>query len=269
MSSLQRNLGLWTTIRNLSSRSSLVAPSIANSIHLEDPKINHSPEKAILRKWLPKRCGAITQKKVMMPYFDPATGNRIAATVLQFNNVEVMMHKTVKDHGYFANQVGFGDKNPKKISRQMLGHFAKTVVNPKDRVAEFRVKDESGLLPLNTLIKPSFFTPGQYIDIKSVSKGKGFAGVMKRHHFKGLRASHGTSIMHRHGGSFGQNQDPGRVLPGKKMPGRMGGKNTTIQNSQVLKIDDENNVLLVKGPVSGPKGSYVKIQDAIKKPPTI
>lgn len=203
-----------------------------------------------------------------MPYFDETNGKRIATTVLKMENVEVMMHRTVEENGYIACQVGYGSKHPEKISRQMLGHFASKMVNPKEEVAEFRVKTKAGLLPLGTLIKPSYFKPGQFVDLRSISKGKGFAGVMKRHNFKGLRATHGTSVMHRHGGSFGQNQDPGRILPGKKMPGHLGHQQVTIQNVQVVKVDNDNGVILVKGSVAGPKGSFVKIQDAIKKPPS-
>ncbi|EDO19193.1 hypothetical protein Kpol_1050p50 [Vanderwaltozyma polyspora DSM 70294] len=256
-------------VRCISTKPSLIAPSVVETIKLDPPIIKHSPEQAQSRRWSPLRCGVIAQKKGMMPYFDENTGERTAATVLQLNNVEVLMHRTLKDNGYYACQVGFGDKDPSHVSRQMLGHFASKIVNPKETVAEFRVKNESGLLPLGTLLKPSFFKPGQFVDLKSTSKGKGFQGVMKRFHFAGLRASHGTSVMHRHGGSFGQNQDPGRILPGKKMPGRMGGKNVTIQNVQILKVDDENNVIIVKGSVAGPKGSYIKLQDSIKKPPKL
>ena len=252
-------------VRYSSTRPFLVAPSIANSITTEAPAINHSPELANARKWLPKRCGLITRKKGMMPYFDKSTGERSAATILEVNNVEVIMHRTSEVNGYFACQVGYGSRHLSKVSRQMLGHFASKVVNPKEHVAEFRVKDEKGLIPPGTLLKPSFFKEGQYVDVRSVSKGKGFTGVMKRYGFKGLRASHGTSIMHRHGGSYGQNQDPGRVLPGRKMPGHMGNEHVTLQNVKVLKVDDENNVIWVKGSVAGPKNSFVKIQDAIKK----
>lgn len=254
-----------TFIRNSSTRPSLIAPSVASSMYVEAQKVNHCPEQAQLRRWLPLRCGALSKKEGMMPFFDETNGKRIAATVLKLDNVEVLMHRTVRENGYFACQIGYGSKHPAKVSRQLLGHFASKLVNPKEKVSEFRVKSKSGLLPLGTLIKPSFFHPGQYVDLRSISKGKGFAGVMKKYNFKGLRASHGTSIMHRHGGSYGQNQDPGRILPGKKMPGHMGNKQVTIQNAQILKIDDDNGVVLVKGSVAGPKGGFVKIQDAIKK----
>ncbi|CAB4256101.1 similar to Saccharomyces cerevisiae YGR220C MRPL9 Mitochondrial ribosomal protein of the large subunit [Maudiozyma barnettii] len=258
---------LSNILRLYSTRPSLIAPSVASTVHSVAPEINHSPIQAFKRKWLPKRCGIITEKVGMMPYFDTKTGDRLAATILKLDNVEVMMHRTIDSDGYFACQVGYGNKNPKNVSRQLLGHYASKIVNPKLKTTEFKVANEEGLLPLGTLMKPSFFEVGQFLDVRSVSKGKGFAGVMKKYHFKGLRASHGTSIMHRHGGSYGQNQDPGRVLPGKKMPGRMGGINVTVQNVEVLKIDDVNNVIWVKGAVPGPNGSIVKIQDSIKKPP--
>ncbi|CEP63139.1 mitochondrial 54S ribosomal protein uL3m LALA0_S07e03268g [Lachancea lanzarotensis] len=259
---------LWRSqTRSASSRASLTAPSIVSTIASKAPIINHCPEEAQLRRRLPNRCGALGVKRGMIPLFDEASGKRIAATVLELNNVEVIMNRTVEKNGYFACQVGFGNKHPDKVSRQMLGHFASKIVNPKEKLIEFRVKNESGLLPPGTVIKPSFFQPGQYLDVRSVSKGKGFAGVMKRHNFKGLKASHGVSVSHRKGGSYGQNQTPGRVLPGKKMPGHMGVQQVTIQNSQVLKVDDENRVVLVKGSIAGPNGSYVRIQDAIKKAP--
>lgn len=256
-----------TQIRFSSQRACLISPSVVSTVVTKAPPINHSPQQAQSRKRLPTRCGALAVKRGMMPYFDSANGTRVAATVLELNNVEVLMHRTVEDNGYFACQVGFGNKDPNKISRQMLGHFASKLVNPKQKVAEFRVKNEQGLLPLGTLIRPSFFQPGQFVDLRSVSKGKGFAGVMKRYNFKGLKASHGVSISHRKGGSYGQNQTPGRILPGKKMPGHMGVQQVTIQNSQILSVDDENGVVIVKGSVAGPSGCYVRIQDSIKKAP--
>ncbi|AAS51791.2 ADL129Wp [Eremothecium gossypii ATCC 10895] len=255
-------------LRFASSRAALVAPSVAQTVHKVAPAVNHSPEKALERRWLPLRCGVLTRKVGMMPYFDVATGARMAATVLEMNNVEVVLQKTVAANGYWACQVGYGNKHPSKVTRQLLGHFASKEVNPKEKVTEFRVKNEEGLLPVGTLLKPSFFSPGQYVDLRSVSKGKGFQGVMKRYNFKGQKASHGNSLSHRKGGSYGQNQTPGRILPGKKMPGHMGVQRVTIQNVQVLEVQDSKGVIIVKGSVAGPKGAFVKVQDAIKKPPT-
>lgn len=221
-------------------------------------------------KWLPHRTGVIGRKLGMAPFFDLETGHRIACTVVELNNVEVLLHRTPEVNGYWALQVGYGNlDNPLRETRQMLGHFAKIGVNPKEKVCEFQFADSNGLLPVGTLLKPSFFKLNQFVDCQSVSKGKGFAGVMKRHNFKGQPASHGNSLTHRHGGSYGQHQDPGRILPGKKMPGRMGGHNVTLQNLQVMKIDDVNSVLWIKGAIPGPKGSFVKIQDSFKRPPTL
>ncbi|CCH59566.1 hypothetical protein TBLA_0B07480 [Henningerozyma blattae CBS 6284] len=266
MSKFLHSISKIIPIRHMSTRASLIAPSVVNTPESIPPTITQSVTAAHKRKWLPNRCGVVAQKVGMKAYFNKETGERMPCTVLLLDNVEVLLHRTIKENGYTACQVGYGSKNPDKVTRQMLGHFASHNVNPKERVSEFRVRSKSGLLKVGTNILPSFFKVGQFVDLKSVSKGKGFAGVMKRHNFKGQGASHGTSLTHRHGGSYGQNQDPGRVLPGKKMPGRMGGKQVTIQNAKVLEVDDENGVILVKGPVAGPKGSYVKIQDSIKKP---
>lgn len=260
---------IWTRLfsqSGVSNGAKLVAPSVASSIHLDPVDIKHSPENALKRRRLPLRCGALSKKVGMMPYFEKETGKRIAATVLQLDNNEVILHRTPAENNYWACQIGYGNKSPENVTRQMLGHFAAHVVNPKEKVTEFRVKDESGLLPVGSLIKPSWFKPGQYVDLRSISKGKGFQGVMKRYGFKGLKASHGVSVSHRSGGSYGQNQTPGRVLPGKKMPGHMGVDTVTIQNVQVLDVNDETGTVLVKGSVAGPNGAFVKIQDAIKNP---
>ncbi|CCH43344.1 50S ribosomal protein L3 [Wickerhamomyces ciferrii] len=243
---------------------SLTAPSSITKI-TKAPPIAHSPNEARLRKRLPSRTGLIAIKRGMAPYFDKKTGEKFGVTLLQVENLEVLYNKTPELNGYYAVQIGYGSKSPYKTSRGLLGHFAKAGVNPKSFVKEFQVKDESGLLPIGTELKVNHFQPGQLIDVKGVSKGKGFAGVMKRWGFKGLRASHGTSIMHRHGGSYGQNQDPGRIDKGKKMPGHMGNQNNTKQNVKVVEIDEENGFLLVKGGVPGPKNSFVRLQDAIKQ----
>jgi len=172
----------------------------------------------------------------------------------------------VDQHGYWAVQVGSGSKDPRNVTRPMLGHFSKAKVAPKRTVREFRVNGEQGLLPPGTIITPDHFVEGQYVDVRANSKGKGFAGVMKRWGFKGLRASHGVSVSHRSAGSMGQSQDPGRVLPGKKMAGRMGGSRVTVQNVPIIKVDAELGVILVKGPIPGPDKAFVMVQDAIKKP---
>ncbi|GMM37131.1 mitochondrial 54S ribosomal protein YmL9 [Saccharomycopsis crataegensis] len=226
--------------------------------------VNHSAEMARLRKRLPSRPGLVGVKKGMISYFTPS-GEKFPCTVVEIDSVEVLYTKTPAKEGYYAVQLGYGAVSSKKISRAMLGHFARAEVNPKEAIYEFQVKDETGLLEIGTELKADHFKEGQYVDLKSVSKGKGFAGVMKRWHFAGLRASHGTSVAHRHGGSYGQNQTPGRVYPGRKMPGHMGHKNATIQNSEVIEVNAEKGYILIKGPISGANGTFVKIQDAIKK----
>lgn len=263
---------VWTRLFSYTSRverAQLFAPSVIETVNQDAPEISHSPEKALERRRLPLRCGAITRKVGMMPFYEEETGKRIAATVLEMNNVEVILHRTAQMNQYWACQVGYGNKSPEKVTRQLLGHFASHTVNPKEKVCEFRVKNEEGLLPLGTLLKPSWFKIGQFVDLRSVSKGKGFQGVMKRYGFKGLKASHGVSVSHRKGGSYGQNQTPGRILPGKKMPGHMGVDTVTIQNVQVLDVNDELGTVTVKGSVAGPSGCFVKIQDAIKKNPPV
>lgn len=246
---------------------SLTAPStIQQKIITEAP--NHTQEKAVERRRVPFRTGLIAIKRGMGPWFDEATGETYPVTILEVDQVEVVYNKTKENEGYYAVQVGYGVKNPKRETRQMLGHFEKAQVNPKIKLSEFMVKNEEGLLPVGTILNADFFKPGQFVDIKGVSKGKGFAGVMKRYGMKGQKASHGASLSHRSGGSYGANTSPGRVLPGKRMPGRMGGQSSTKQNSLVVnveKIDEYRGMILVKGHVPGPTNAFVNVSDAIKK----
>lgn len=193
-------------------------------------------------------------------------GRKIPVTILQVNRAQVTHIKTKSEHGYNAVQVGAGLRQPRNISRAMLGHYARATVFPKQHVAEFRTLEPLVSTELGTILDAAHFQVGQYVDIRAVSKGKGFAGVMKRHGFKGLRASHGVSISHRSAGSMGQSQDPGRVLPGKKMAGRMGGKRVTVQNVKVVEVDKEAGTVMVKGAVPGPKHGWIMVQDSIKKP---
>lgn len=260
--SLGKEFGRFTFLRT---GASLVSIDAAESTVTKATKVlNHSQEGARLRRRLPSRSGLIGIKRGMVPYFE-ADGTRYPCTVVEIDSVEVLHNKTPANEGYYAVQLGYGNENPNKLPRSLLGHYAKAHVSPKVQVCEFQVKDKAGLLPVGSELKADHFEAGQFVDIKSVSKGKGFAGVMKRWHFGGLRASHGTSVAHRHGGSYGQNQSPGRVYPGRKMPGHMGAQNVTIQNSKVVEVNAEKGYVLIKGPVSGPKGSFVKLQDAIKK----
>lgn len=194
-------------------------------------------------------------------------GRKIPVTILQVDRAQVTSIKTIAKNGYNAVQIGAGLRQPRNVTKAMLGHYARATVFPKAVMTEFRTLDPptEETLTLGTVLGADHFEVGQYVDIRSVSKGKGFAGVMKRYGFKGLRASHGVSISHRSAGSMGQSQDPGRVLPGKKMAGRMGGRNVTVQNVQVVDVDREAGTILVRGPVPGPKHSWIMVQDAIKK----
>lgn len=209
-------------------------------------------------------------------------GQMFPCTVLEVDRCQVTHVKTMAGgDGYCAVQVGMGDVGApglphlealirRKFSRAQLGHFARAQVAPKQHVAEFLVRDDaaaSAALPLGSLLGADHFQPGQFVDLKSVSKGKGFQGVMKRHGFHGMSASHGNSLSHRSAGSTGMNQDPGRVLPGRKMPGHMGVQNVTTQNTLIIGVDKDRGYILVKGPVSGPKGGLVRISDAKKKLP--
>lgn len=243
---------------------SLAAPSTVTApIPADVPE--HAQSKAVERRRLPLRTGLLALKRGMGPWFDQETGLTFPVTILEVSQVEVVYNKTVEKEGYNAVQIGYGSKNPKNVSRQLLGHYERAQVNPKSQLAEFMVKSTEGLVPVGTELKADHFTAGQFVDLKGVSKGKGFAGVMKRHGMKGQSASHGASLSHRSGGSYGANTTPGRILPGKKMPGRMGGKSSTKQNSLVVEVDAENGLILVKGHVPGPKNAFVRVSDAIKK----
>ncbi|ETN45664.1 50S ribosomal protein L3 [Cyphellophora europaea CBS 101466] len=214
---------------------------------------------------LPLRTGAMAIKKGMTAVYDE-NGKRVPCTVLQFDRNQVVSHKTVKKNGYFAVCVGSGTVHEKNVSKPMLGHYSVQGVSPKRHLHEFRVKDQSGLLPVGELIPATWFHPGQFIDTRSNCKGKGWQGVMKRWGMHGQDRSHGVSKTHRSMGSAGQGQGGGsRVYPGKKMAGNMGGQRNTVQNVKVLQSDAEQGLLVVQGAVSGPKGCIVMVQDALKK----
>jgi large subunit ribosomal protein L3 len=203
-----------------------------------------------------------------MTAFMGKSGTRIPCTVLQLDEVQTIANKTRKKNGYWAVQVGLGAKRPVTVGAPMLGYYEAKGVAPKQVLAEFPVRDEKGLLPVGVQLLPDWFHVGQWVDVRSNSKGQGFAGGMKRHGFKGQEASHGNSKNHRTIGSVGPSQGSGsRVLPGKKMPGRMGNERVTLQNLPVLMVDNELGIVVVKGAVAGPKNCIVKIQDAVKKPP--
>lgn len=209
------------------------------------------------------RTGLITTKVGMTRVFDEA-GKSIPVTVLQVKDCHVTQKKTAETDGYNALQLGMGSRKASRTNKPMAGHFAKANVEPKQYVREFRV-DEENLLEVGTELKADHFEAGTMIDAQSVTIGKGFQGGMKRHNFGGLRASHGVSISHRSLGSTGQCQDPGKVFKGKKMAGHMGAKLRTQQNLQVVQVETEEGLILVKGSVPGAKGGVVLVKDAVKQ----
>ncbi|WP_375174755.1 50S ribosomal protein L3 [Pseudooceanicola sp.] len=207
----------------------------------------------------------IIAKKVGMTRLFMEDGKQIPVTVLQLDKLQVVAQRTADDHGYTAVQLGAGTAKAKRTSKAMRGHFATAKVEPKRKVAEFRV-DPENLIAVGEEITADHYFEGQFVDVCGTSIGKGFAGAMKRHNFGGLRATHGVSISHRSHGSTGQCQDPGKVFKGKKMAGHMGAVRVTTQNLQVVKTDSERGLIMVKGAVPGTKGGWVTVKDAVKKP---
>jgi large subunit ribosomal protein L3 len=186
-------------------------------------------------------------------------------TVLQLDGCQVVAQRTADKDGYTAVQLGAGSIKAKNVSKPMRGHFAVAKVEPKRKIAEFRV-DAENLIRVGEEITADHYFEGQFVDVSGTTIGKGFAGAMKRHNFGGLRASHGVSISHRSHGSTGQCQDPGKVFKGKKMAGHMGAVRVTTQNLQVVKTDADRGIIMIKGAVPGSKGGWVTIKDAVKKP---
>lgn len=209
------------------------------------------------------RTGLIAKKLGMSSMFTDQ-GQRITLTFLKLEDCQVVGQKTMTKDGYNAVVLGSTLKKPSKVSKPMKQVFANANVEPRALLKEFRVSQDN-MLEVGAEIKASHFTVGQYIDITGRSIGKGFAGVMKRHNFRGLEASHGVSVSHRSHGSTGQCQDPGKVFKGKKMAGHLGDENVTIQNLKIIETNDENGIIIVSGNVPGSKGKYVFIKDAVKK----
>jgi large subunit ribosomal protein L3 len=207
----------------------------------------------------------IIAKKVGMTRLFMEDGRQVPVTVLQLDNLQVIAQRTVEKDGYTAVQLGAGTPKVHRVSKPMRGHFAAAKVEPKRKLAEFRVTPEN-LIPVGEEIIAAHYFEGQYVDVSGTSIGKGFAGVMKRHNFGGLRASHGVSVSHRSHGSVGQCQDPGKIFKGKKMAGHMGSARVTTQNLQVVRTDADRGLIMVKGAVPGNKGGWVTIKDAVKKP---
>ena len=210
------------------------------------------------------RSGVIAKKLGMTRLF-MEDGRQIPVTVLQMDGCQVVAQRTADRDGYTAVQLGVGNVKAKNVSQPMRGHFAVAKVEPKRKLAEFRVSEDN-MIGVGEEITADHYFAGQYVDVAGTSIGKGFAGAMKRHNFGGLRASHGVSVSHRSHGSTGQCQDPGKVFKGKKMAGHMGSARVTTQNLEVVKTDSDRGLIMVKGAVPGSKGGWVTIKDAVKKP---
>ena len=208
------------------------------------------------------RTGLIAQKMGMMRLFTE-DGTHQPVTVLKMDGCHVVAQKTTDRDGYSAVQLGFDEAKPKNTSKPMRSHFAKARVSPKKKLLEFRVPEDN-LVDVGAELAADHFVPGQKLDVCGTSIGKGFAGAMKRWNFGGLRASHGVSVSHRSHGSTGQCQDPGRVFKGKKMAGHMGAERVTTQGLEVVRVDVERNLLLIKGAVPGAPGGDVIVRPTTK-----
>jgi len=210
------------------------------------------------------RSGIIAKKLGMTRLF-MGDGKQIPVTVLQLDGLQVVAQRTADKHGYSAVQLGTGTIKVKRVSKAMRGHFAVAQVEPKRKVAEFRVAPEN-MIDVGAEITAEHYAAGQFVDVSGTSIGKGFAGAMKRHNFKGLRATHGVSVSHRSHGSTGQCQSPGKVFKGKKMAGHMGAAKVTTQNLEVMRTDLDRGLIMIKGAVPGSRGGWVTVKDAVKKP---
>ncbi len=208
------------------------------------------------------RSGLILKKIGMSRIFDDF-GNSFPVTILKLEENQVVKVLDRSRNGYSAIQIGTGHVKTKNVNKSLRGHFAKSSVEPKRILKEFRVNEDM-LVEEGEIFSINHFSVGQKIDVSGVSHGKGFSGGMKRHNFAGLEATHGVSISHRSHGSTGNSQDPGRVWKGKKMAGQYGNVNKTIQNLTVLQINEEDDLLYVKGSVPGPKNGYLTVRDAVK-----
>lgn len=209
------------------------------------------------------RSGLIAQKIGMSRIFTDE-GEHIPVTVLKVDNCQVVAQLTEEKNGYSALQLGVGTRRRSRVSKPEQQRFAVAKVEPKRKLAEFRVSPEN-LIDVGAELTADHFVAGQFVDVTGTSQGKGFQGAMKRWNFSGLRASHGVSVSHRSHGSTGQNQDPGKVFKGKKMAGHMGSERVTTQNLVVVQTDVERGLVMVRGAVPGSKGGWVLIRDAVKR----
>src|SRR5881275_993730 len=209
------------------------------------------------------RTGLIAKKLGMTRVFTDE-GNHVAVTVLKVDHCQVVAQRTQDKDGYTALQLGVGAAKVKNVTKPQRGHFAKAKVEPKAKLAEFRVSDDA-LVDVGAEITVAHFVPGQYVDVTGTSIGKGFAGGMKRWNFGGLRATHGVSVSHRSLGSTGQRQDPGKTFKNKKMAGHLGAGRVTTQSLRIVSADAERGVLMIMGAVPGSEGGWVLIKDAAKR----
>ena len=211
------------------------------------------------------RSGVIAQKIGMTRVFTDA-GLHVPVTVLRLANCQVVAHRTKDKNGYVALQLGSGTRKVKNVTKAERGNFALAKVEPKRKVAEFRVSEDA-LIPVGAKITADHFVPGQYVDVTGTSIGKGYAGGMKRWNFGGLRATHGVSVSHRSIGSTGGRQDPGKTFKNKKMAGHLGVDRITTLNLKVVQTDVERGLILIEGAVPGAKGGWITVRDAVKKAP--
>ena len=206
---------------------------------------------------------AIIGKKVGMTQIFDEKGNVVPVTVIEAGPCVVVQKKTVENDGYAAVQIGFGDISIKNVTKPLKGHFEKSDVAPKRTLREFRL-DDCSALNVGDIIKADTFASGDRVDVVGTSKGKGYAGAIKRWNFQRLKESHGTGPVARHGGSIGACSAPSRVFKGRKMAGHLGAERVTVQNLEVVKVDAENNLIAIKGAIPGPNGGTVVIRDSVK-----
>lgn len=204
-------------------------------------------------------------RKIGMTRVFAEDGASIPVTVLDMSNNRVSQIKSTEVDGYGALQIAYGSRRASRVTKPVAGHLAKAGVEPARGMAEFRVDAiVAGQYKAGAAVSVELFQPGQMVDVSGVTQGKGFAGTIKRHHFSSQRASHGNSRSHNVPGSIGQAQDPGRIFPGKRMSGHLGAVNRTVQNLEVVRVDPERQLLLIKGAVPGPKGGDVVVRPAVK-----
>ncbi len=209
------------------------------------------------------RTGLVAKKVGMTRLFN-TEGNEVPVTVLDVNGVQVVAQRTTEKDGYTAVQLGIGVRKASRVSKPLRGQYAKAKIEPKQKLAEFRV-DAKNMVDVGAELAASHFVPGQFVDVTGTTLGKGFAGAMKRWNFAGLEASHGVSVAHRSHGSTGQRQDPGKVFKGKKMAGHLGVEKVTVQNLKVVSVDDDKGFVFLQGAIPGFEGGYVLVSDSVKK----